>query len=92
MLQSFFFNFISDNKKELLISDFPGLEKAGYVDIEDILKKGIDELKKIMEKENVLGESKTLLETYDNAEIEFQIVKFEKSFNPKDYIKEHHLK
>ena len=38
-----------------------------------------------MEKENVLVESKTLLETHDNAEFEFQIVKFEKSFNPKDY-------
>ena len=82
-----FFNFISDYKKELLISDFPGLEKAGYVDIEDVLKKGIDELKKIMEKENVLGgdESETLLETYDNTDVGFQIVKFEKSFNPKDY-------
>ena len=40
-----------------------------------------------MEKENVLGgdESETLLETYDNADFGFQIVKFEKSFNPKDY-------
>ena len=35
----FFLNFISDNKNELVISDFPGLEKAGYVDIEDVLKK-----------------------------------------------------
>ena len=40
-----------------------------------------------MEKENVLGgdESETLLETYDNTDVGFQIVKFEKSFNPKDY-------
>ena len=45
-IEKVFFNFISDYKKELLISDFPGLEKAGYVDIEDVLKKGIDELKK----------------------------------------------
>ena len=82
----FFFNFISDNKKEIVISDFPNLEKTGYVDIEDVLKKGIDELKKRMEKESVLEkEFKTTLETYDNADVEFQIVKFEKSFNPKDY-------
>ena len=39
-----------------------------------------------MEKENVLEkEFKTTLETYDNTDIGFQIVKFEKSFNPKDY-------
>ena len=85
-IAKFFFNFISDNKKEIVISDFPNLEKLGYVDIEDILKKGIDELKKIMEKESVLEkEFKTTLETYDNADFGFQIVKFEKSFNPKDY-------
>ena len=43
---NFIFNLISDYKKELQLSDFPGLEKAGYVDLEDVLKKGIDELKK----------------------------------------------
>ena len=79
----FFLNFISDNKKELLISDIPFLEKAGYVDIEDVLKKGIDELKKIIEEEE--EETITMLETHDNAQFEFQIVKFEKSFNPGDY-------
>ena len=42
----FTFNFISDNKKELQLSDIPFIEKVGYVDIEDVLKKGIDELKK----------------------------------------------
>ena len=67
------------------LSDIPFLEKAVYVDIEDVLKKGIDELKKIIEKENVMGENKTFLETY-NAKLEFQIVKFEKSFNSKDYL------
>ena len=83
MLQSFFFNFIPDNKKELVISDIPGLEKAGYVHIEDFLKKGIDELKKIIGKE--LGESVTFLEKPDSSKFKFQIVKFEKSFNPEDY-------
>ena len=82
----FFFNFISDHKKEMQLSDLPGLEKGGYVDIEDVLKKGIDELKKLIEKENLFGETMTFLETYDNAKFEFQIVKFEKSFNPKDYL------
>ena len=85
-IAKFFFNFISDHKKELVISDIPGLVKAGYVDIEDVLKKGIDELIKITEKVNIVGESKTFLKTHDNTEFEFQIVKFEKSFNPKDYL------
>ena len=83
----FLFNFISDYKKEIQFSDIPVLKKMGYVGIEDFLKKGIDEFKKIMEKENILGETDTILGTYDNAKkFEFQIVKFEKSFNPKDYL------
>ena len=81
----FVFNFISDHKKEMQLNDIPFLEKAEYVDIEDVLKKGIDELKKIIEKEKIMGENKTFLETY-NAKLEFQIVKFEKSFNSKDYL------
>ena len=80
----FVFNYISDHKKELLISDIPFLKNVGYVDIEDVLKKGIDELKKIIEKENVI-ENKTFLESYDSSMFEFQIVKFEKSFNSKYY-------
>ena len=35
-----------------------------------------------------MGETFTSLIAHDNEEFEFQIVKFEKSFNPKDYIKE----
>ena len=82
----FFFNFISDHKKEMQLNDIPFLEKAGYVDIEDVLKKGIDELKKIIEKEDdFAGENKTILKT-NNLKIDFQIVKFEKSFNSKDYL------
>ena len=82
----FILNFISDHKKEIQLNDIPFLVKAGYVDIEDVLKKGIDELKKIIEKEDVMGENKTFLETYDNSKFGFQIVKFEKSFNSKDYL------
>ena len=86
----FTFNFISDHKKEIQLNDIPFLEKAGYVDIEDVLKKGIDELKKIIEKEDFAGENKTILET-NNLKIDFQIVKFEKSFNSKDYLTEETL-
>ena len=87
----FTFNFISDHKKEIQLNDIPFLEKAGYVDIEDVLKKGIDELKKIIEKEeDFAGENKTILET-NNLRIDFQIVKFEKSFNSKDYLTEETL-
>ena len=81
---NFFFNFISNYKKELQISNFPELEKAGYVDIEDVLKKGIDELKKVEEKKLFSIEDKTTLS--DEADFAFQIVKFEKSLNPKDYL------
>ena len=80
---NFLFNFLSDYKKEAVITDFLFLEKAGYVDIEDVLKKGIDDFKKLIEKENIFGETETKL--FDNLST-FQIVKFEKSLNPKDYL------
>ena len=38
-----------------------------------------------MGKEDVFRENKTFLETF-NTKIDFQIVKFEKSFNSKDYL------
>ena len=82
-LTNFFFNFLSDHKKEAVITNFPVFERAGYVDIEDVLKKGIDDLKKIIEKENFFGETETKI--FDNL-ITFQIVKFDKSINPKDYL------
>ena len=82
----FVFNFISDHKKEIQLSDIVFLEEAGYVDIEDFLKKGIDELKKIIEKEDVKKKNITSLENSYNEKIFFQIVKFEKSFNSKDYL------
>ena len=83
----FIFNFISDHKKEIQLSDIIFLEKAGYVDIEDVLKKGIDELKKIIEKEDVIKKNRTFLKNNLNTEKFFlQIVKYEKSFNSKDYL------
>ena len=84
-IAKFFFNFISDHKTGLLISDLPFLEKAGYVDIEDVLKKGNDELKKLMEEKDILKPTVTHINDFFSSKFEFQIVKFEKSFNPKDY-------
>ena len=82
---SFFFDIISDNIKELTISDFPVLEKAGYVDIEDILKKGVDEFIKKMEGDFIKKTETTLSTSFGKIPFEFQIVKFEKSFNIHDY-------
>ena len=78
----FIFNFLSNHKKDLQLSNIPLINKFGYVDIEDFFKKGIDVFKKKI-KDDIYKEDKTLLETYDR--VDFQIVKFEKSFNPKDY-------
>ena len=85
-IANFILDFITEHKKDVQLSDITFLEKAGYVDIEDVLKKGIDELKKNLEKENIFNENGTFLETSDNEKSLFQIVKFEKSFNPKDYL------
>ena len=82
---NFFFNFLSDYKKEVGFSNFPLLKKVGYVDIEDVFKKGIDDFKKRLEGEVTFKENKTILNESLN---EFQIVKFEKSLNPKDYLTE----
>ena len=85
-IANFILDFITEHKKDVQLSDITILERAGYVDIEDVLKKGIDELKKNLEKDNVLNETKTHLDIYDNSQSLFQIVKFEKSLNPKDYL------
>ena len=84
-MAKFFFDLINDNKTLLSISDFPVFKKLGYVDIEDFLKKGVDEFKKKME-EDLIKETKTnLLLSGGKVDFEFQIVKFEKSFDLKDY-------
>ena len=85
-ITDFIFNFITDHKKELQLSDIVFLEKATYLDIEDVLKKGKVELKKTLEKEDFLKENKAILNTTKNSDSGFQIVKFEKSFNSKDYL------
>ena len=88
-ITDFIFNFITDHKKELQLSDIKLgdielLEKATYSDIEDVLKKGKVELNKRME--NIYGKNEISFDTIINIEIQFQIVKFEKSFNSKDYL------
>ena len=80
----FIFNFLSNHKKDLQLSNIPLINKFGYVDIEDFFKKGIDVFKKKIKEDDIHKEDKTLLETYDG--VDFQIVKFEKSFNPNDYL------
>ena len=82
---NFFFNLLSDYKEEIVITDFTFLKNTGYVSIEDVLKKGVDEFKKTAEKENIFdGETETKLL---DGELPFKIVKFEKSLNPNDYLK-----
>ena len=82
---NFIFNLLSDYKEETVITDFTFLKNTDYVSIEDVLKKGVDEFKKTVEKENIFdGETETKLL---DGELPFKIVKFEKSFNPNDYLK-----
>ena len=82
---NFIFNLLSDYKEETVITDFTFLKNTDYVSIEDVLKKGVDEFKKTVEKENIFdGETETKLL---DGELPFKIVKFEKSLNPNDYLK-----
>ena len=81
----FFFNIISKHKKDLQFSDIPFLKKLGYVDIEDFLKKGVDELKKEFHKVEELNKNETVLNLIKLSPFEFEIVKFEKSFKREDY-------
>ena len=85
----FLFNLISNHKKDLQLSDIPFITDFNfkYVDIEDFLKKGIDDFKKkiIETKDDIfLKRDKTFLEI-DTINVNFQIVNFEKSFDSKDY-------
>ena len=81
---NFFFNLLSDYKEKIVITNFDFLMNIGYVSIEDILKKGVDEFKKTAEKENIFDvETGTKLL---DGELPFKIVKFEKSLNPNDYL------
>ena len=82
----FIFNLISKHKKDLQLSDIPFVKDYGYVDIEDLLKKGIDEFKKNLNKIDEFKETKTILDFYGIGPFEFEIVKFEKSFDEEDYL------
>ena len=84
-IAEFFFNIISKHKKDLQFSDIPILKKIGYVDIEDFLKKGVDELKKNIYKEENFNKTKTTLDLIKLSPFVFEIVKFEKSFKGEDY-------
>ena len=82
---SSFFDIITDNIKELSFGDLnPAFTKAGYVDLEDILKKGVDEFIKKMG-EYFIKKTETTLTSFGKNPFIFQIVKFEKSFNIHDY-------
>ena len=83
-IAKFLFNTISEHKNDFQINDIPFLRKYKYKDVEDLLKKGIDDLTKKMEneeKENFFYKDETVIEIHNNA----IIVKFEKNFNRKDY-------
>ena len=82
----FIFNLISKYKKDLKLSDIPFVKDSEYVDIEDLLKKGIDEFKKNIYKIEDFKETKTILDFYGIGPFEFEIVKFEKSFDKGDYL------
>ena len=85
-ISEFVFNLVTKHKEDLQLSDIPVLTDLGYVDIEDFLKKGNDEFKKIIEKSDEFKETKTILDFYGIGPFEFEIVKFEKSFDEEDYL------
>ena len=82
----FFFNLVTKHKKDLQFSDLSLEKDFGYVDIEDFLKKGIDEYKKKLSESDGLKDTKTILKFISGGPFEFEIVKFEKSFDKEDYL------
>ena len=82
----FFFNLVTKHKKDLQFSDLSLEKDFGYVDIEDFLKKGIDEYKKKLGESDGLKDTKTILKFIGGGPFEFEIVKFEKSFDKEDYL------
>ena len=85
-IAEFFFNLITKHKKNLQLNDLPLKKDLGYVDIEDLLKKGIDEFKKNLVESVGLKENKTILDFHGTGPFEFELVKFEKSFDEEDYL------
>ena len=82
----FFFNLVTKHKKDLQFSDLSLEKDFGYVDIEDFLKKGIDEFKKKLGESDGLKDTKTILDFFGAGPFEFELVKFEKSFDEEDYL------
>ena len=85
-IAEFFFNLVTKHKKDLQLSDLSLEKDFGYVDIEDFLKKGIDEFKKKLVESDGLKETKTILDFHGTGPFEFELVKFEKSFDKEDYL------
>ena len=85
-IAEFFFNLITKHKKDLQLNDLPLKKDLGYVDTEDLLKKGIDEFKKNLVESVGLKENKTILDFHGTGPFEFELVKFEKSFDEEDYL------
>ena len=85
-IAEFFFNLVTKHKKDLQLSDLSLEKDFGYVDIEDLLKKGIDEFKKNFVESYGLKETKTILDFHGAGPFEFELVKFEKSFDKEDYL------
>ena len=78
-IAEFFFNLVTKHKKDLQFSDLSLEKDFGYVDIEDFLKKGIDEFKKKLGESDGLKVTKTILD-FIGGPFEFELVKFEKKF------------
>ena len=84
-IAEFFFNLVTKHKKDLQFSDLSLEKDFGYVDIEDFLKKGIDEFKKKLGESDGLKVTKTIFD-FIGGPFEFELVKFEKSFDKEDYL------
>ena len=78
-IAEFFFNLVTKHKKDLQFSDLSLEKDFGYVDIEDFLKKGIDEFKKKLGESDGLKVTKTILD-FIGGPFEFELVKFGKKF------------
>ena len=84
-IAEFFFNLVTKHKKDLKISDLSLKKDFGYIDIEDFLKKEIDEFKKKLITD-IFDDTKTILDFNGTGPFEFDLVKFEKSFDEEDYL------
>ena len=84
-IAEFIFNLISKHKDFQFNDNSIFLKDLGYVDKEDFLKKGIEELKKNIHKTKEFKETKININLFKLSTFEFEIVKFEKSLKEEDY-------